>query len=260
MNDKCGLVITTYNTESWFSQLYNSIPFEELDECVVVNGGKPYKKSYTSHTAWIQHTNNVHSHQSRIDGIQVLLGRGCEHIFIVEDDMIIKDLDIFQRYMRASKETGIKYLCFCSNADGNGQPFNRTPKQKIEYNSDILSFYGEMNNEFTYHHSSIFKEMGMYDISFQHLWDVEYVYRLLTSERFGCGFRYFPDVHDSDKYIMNNPESINNSRINTDNTRDKELSKYFQQFHDRHGHHIQSIPIWSEERFKSKLKQLYKIK
>tara|TARA_R110002110_G_scaffold96358_7_gene248305 strand:- start:1385 stop:2167 length:783 start_codon:yes stop_codon:yes gene_type:complete len=257
MTGKYGLVVTTYNSEDWFKQLHESIPFTRLDECIIVNGGDKYTGVYNKHTAWINHLYNVHSHQSRIDGIQVLIGRGCEHIFIIEDDMIIKDIDIFQRYVSASKETGLKYLCFCSNANGNGEPFERTPKQKIEYNNNIINFYGEMNNEFTYHHASVFEEIGMYDTSFHHLWDVDHVYRVLTSERFGCGFRYFPDVHDSDRYIMNNPESINNSRINTDNNRDNELSKYFQRFHDKHDHHIPTIPIWSIEKFKSKLKQLY---
>ena len=255
--EKTGLIITTYNTESWFNQLYNSIPFDTIDECVVINGGEAYTGEYSKHTVWMQHNYNVHSHQSRIDGIQILLGRGCEHIFIIEDDMIIKNKDIFNRYKFASYNTGLKYLCFCSNANGNGSPNKRTPKRKIEYKLDTIHFYGEMNNEFTYHHSSIFKEVGLYDTSFTHLWDVEYVYRVLTNKKFGCGFRYFPDVHDSDKYIAVHPESINNSRINKNKKRDQELPLYFKKFHDLHGYHIPNIPIWSDQEFQSQLKQLY---
>lgn len=256
-NEKIGLVVTTYNTESWFKKLYETIPFHKLDECVIINGGNLYTDVYKKHTAWIQHNINVGAVQSRIDGIHYLLGRKCEHIFIIEDDMLLKNENVFQRYIEASKATGLKYLCFCSNAMGSGEPGMRTPARTVDYKKDKISFYREMNNEFTYHHASVFKDIGVYDTNFKHLWDVEFVYRVLISEKYGCGFRYFPDVFDSDEYVANLPESINNSRTNVNNKRNQELPPYFQMFQQKHGFHIPHIPIWPEQQFLQKLKELH---
>ena len=209
---------------------------------------------------WIQHTHNKGAAQSRIDGIKFLLQKGIEHVFIIEDDMLIKDGDIFNQYINASLETGLKYFCFCSTAQGTGVPGKRTPAETVEYKNTKISFYREMNNEFTYQHVSIFEKIGFYNTDFIHLWDVEFVYRILTNETFGCGFRYFPDIFNSDKYIANHPDSINNSRTNINNKRDKELPTYLRLFQITHGYPVSTVPILEKQQFISKLKQIYKNK
>ena len=35
---------------------------------------------------------------------------GCDHIFLVEDDMIIKDPNVFKAYVTAAQESGIWHL------------------------------------------------------------------------------------------------------------------------------------------------------
>lgn len=256
MQFNAGLVITTYNSENWFDELHQTIPFSKLKEIVVVNGGKKYKKNYIN-THWIQHEKNLGAAQSRIDGIQYLQNKKIEHIFIIEDDMLIKNKDIFEAYINASLETGLKYLCFCSNAHGNGEPGNRTPAEIVEYKNNKIAFYREMNNEFTYHHASVFNSLGYYNTAYKHLWDVEFVYRVLTSEQFGCGFRYFPDIVDSDNFIKNHPQSINNSRTNVNSSRDRELPIYFEKFENQHKHSINRVPILDKQSFVNKLRYLY---
>ena len=260
MNEKTGLVVVTYNSKKWFDGLYETIPFDRIDECIIVNGGDLYEGNYDKHTYWLQHYINFGACDSRIDGIKYLMNKKCEHIFIIEDDMIIKHPNIFNRYVQASKKTGLKYLCFCSDAMGSGTPGHRTPKVTIDYNNEQIAFYGEMNNEFTYHHVDVFKDLGVYDTKFKHLWDVEFVYRVLTNDKYGCGFRYFPDVPDADNYIANHPESIQNSRTNAGNKRNMELPPYFEMFQKKHGYHIPTIPLLNNEQFRSKLKTLYKNK
>ena len=43
---KVGVGITTYNAEHYFKDLYDSLPMDQIDELVVVNGGKEYKGKY----------------------------------------------------------------------------------------------------------------------------------------------------------------------------------------------------------------------
>lgn len=255
MSSRVGLVITTYNNEHLLRSVTQDLVLSSVDHCVIVNGGDEYSdiRNYKDFHI-IQHQSNVGPCQSRIDGINYLLEKNCEHIFIVEDDMQFKGKDIFKRYINAHNETGLNYFCFCSDAPGNGVPGNRTPHVKIQYRDEVLHFYREMNNEFTYHHASIFSDVGMYDKQFVHMWDVDFVYRILEHAAHGCGFRNFPDVHDSDDYIMNNPHSV--SRINHNNNRDSDLSRYINMFNHKHNCNISTTGT-TQQVLKQHLKRLY---
>ena len=57
--------------------------------------------------------------------MQKLLDKGCDYIFIIEDDMIILDDSVFNKYIQASKVSGIQHFNY-----GPGSPFNR--KQTIK--------------------------------------------------------------------------------------------------------------------------------
>ena len=50
----------------------------------------------------------------------------CDYIFIIEDDMLIKKPDVFNKYIEAYQATGIHHFNY-----GPGSPFNR--KQKIQF-------------------------------------------------------------------------------------------------------------------------------
>lgn len=255
MSSRVGLVITTYNNEKLLRSVTQDLVLSTVDQCVVVNGGDEYSdiKNYKDFHI-IQHQSNLGPCQSRIDGINYLLERDCEHIFIVEDDMQFKSKDIFRRYVNAHDETGLNYFCFCSDAIGNGVPGKRTPHTKIQYENEIIHFYREMNNEFTYHHASVFSDVGMYDKQFTHMWDVDFVYRILEHDKHGCGFRNFPDIHDSDDYIMNN--SLSHSRINKDNKRDIDLPKYISMFNSKHNCNISRTGT-DQHTLKTYLKRIY---
>jgi hypothetical protein len=170
--NKIGVGIVTYNSESYFTSLYNTLPLNKINELVVVNGGTPYTQSYNTH--WIQHYKNYYPSVCRNDCINFLRNRNCEHIFIIEDDMIIKDQDIFDTYINASKESGLKYFSFVSTSWESGTPNKRTPRLVVEYkNGTSISFYNNMCNEFTYHHTSCFDRVGTYDKNFRDPFDID---------------------------------------------------------------------------------------
>lgn len=256
MSSRTGLVITTYNNELLLESVTKNLLLDSVDVAVIVNGGNEYNniKNYKQFSI-IQHSSNLGPCQSRIDGIQYLLDNNCEHIFIVEDDMLFKNKDIFSRYVKAHYETGLNYFCFCSDAPGNGVPNRRTPHSKVQYVNETIHFYREMNNEFTYHHSSLFEDVGMYDKQFEHMWDVDFVYRILEHDVHGCGFRNFPDVHDSDLYIMNNPDSV--SRLNQNNQRNINLMKYISMFNKKHNCDVTRVGQFDTSVLRTRLKQIF---
>lgn len=212
-NEKIGVGITTYNSESYFKPLYDSLTGADIDELVVVNGGEKYKDTYACD--WIQHNKNRYPSICRNDCISFLLNKGCEHIFIIEDDMIIKNQNIFNEYIKASKITGLNYFSFVSMSANCGSPHNRNSKLTVNYKEGCsVSFYENMCNEFTYHHKSCFLKCGLYDPNMRDLFDADMVFRQSISNPNVAPFWWFADLTNSDDYIMNNP--IATSRLQAD--------------------------------------------
>jgi len=259
MKDKIGVGITTYNSESYYKALYESLPLDRIDCLVTVNGGDKYQNNYSG--KWIQHTQNKYPSVCRNECVEYLLEQGCEHIFIIEDDMIILNPSIFDEYIRVSKGTGLKYFCFVSTGAGSGDAHHRTPKTIIDYPNNLqVAFYQNMCNEFTYHHRSAFLDTGKYDENMRDGFDVDMVYRE-SKKDYSSLFWWFADIVNSDGFIMNNP--IATSRLQTnraDGSRADIIDKIWEYFYNKHQIRVNNIPQPSLRDLKFKLMQAYESK
>ncbi len=255
MKNKIGVGIVTYNSEGYFKTLYDSLPKDRIDCLVVANGGDEYKGKYNAN--WIQHNSNFYPAVCRNDCINFLLGRGYEHIFIIEDDMIITDGNIFDRYIETSKQSGIKYLCYVSTSDYTGTPFNRTPALIAEYkNNTSVSFYKNMCNEFTYHHKTCYDKVGLYDTNFRDPWDVDMAYRE-SQQDYAAPFWWFADITDADKYIKNNPDAVSRLQADRpDGSREERIREQWNLFTQKHGVSVTNIPRATKQQVIDKLNKI----
>ena len=255
ISGKIGVGITTYNSENYFQTLYKSLQNSKIDELVVVNGGKPYTESYDC--KWIQDSVNRYPSACRNDCVQYLLSKGCEHIFLIEDDMIVTNSDIFEEYIKHSKASGLLYLCFVSTSWNSGEPNKRTPDTIVQYTPKLsLSFYKNMCNEFTYHHYTCFKNHGLYDPNLRDLFDVDMVYRQSKTNSKVSPFWWFADITNSDNFIKNNP--VATSRLQTerpDGSREQVIGKMYEYFRTKHNLNVGEIPVTSKEDLIKFLKQ-----
>jgi glycosyltransferase involved in cell wall biosynthesis len=246
--NKIGIGIVTYNSENYFKDLWNSIQSScvRFDELVVVNGGNKYEGNYEC--GWIQHNINYYPAVCRNDAINFLMNRGCEHIFLIEDDMIIKSPEIFNKYIQASTASGLKYFSFCSTSWNSGEPGKRTPRLTIEYKPDVsVSFYKNMCNEFTYHHYTAFKNTGLYDTQFRDPFDIDMAYRE-SQQGHAAPFWWFADVTGSDNLIENNPVAV--SRLQgerPDGSRAQRIEEQWKLFVNKHGKMVNQIPDLTRE-------------
>ena len=254
---KIGVGITTYNSEDYFKSLYETLPLEKINELVVVNGGDKYKNEYKSN--WIQHYKNCYPSVCRNDCINFLLQRSCEHIFIIEDDMLLKSSDIFDKYIQASKESGLKYFSFVSTSWESGEPGKRTPRLTVEYKNNVsISFYKNMCNEFTYHHKSCYEKVGLYDTNYRDPWDIDMTYRE-SRQDYAAPFWWFADITNSDNLIRNNPNAV--SRLQgerVDGSREQRIQKEWEYFIKKHGIMVNQIPDVHKDWVITKLKQIKK--
>jgi len=241
-NEKIGVGITTYNSENYFKTLFDSLKDANIiDEIVVVNGGDKYKNSYNCD--WIQHNKNRYPSVCRNDCITFLMNKDCEHIFLIEDDMIIKNVDIFKKYIETSKISGLNYFSYVSMSDQAGHPGARTPTLQVNYSETLgVSFYQNMCNEFTYHHKSCFIKCGLYDGKMRDLFDADMAFRQSILNPNVAPFWYFADITNSDEYIENNP--VATSRLQADRpdgSRADVIQDTINYFTNKHGVKINSI-------------------
>lgn len=253
--EKIGVGIVTYNSENYYKDLFNSIDQTKIDHLVTVNGGDEYSKKYSDY--WIQHTANKYPAVCRNDAITALLKEDCEHIFIIEDDMIINDSGVFEKYIETSKASGLKYFSFVSTSWESGEPFNRTPRLVVEYSKDIsVSLYRNMCNEFTYHHRSCYDKVGFYDSQFRDPFDIDMAYRE-SRQDYAAPFWWFADVTNSDFYIKNNPVAV--SRLQgerPDGNREQRIQEQWKKFASKHNCYVSQIPDSSREQVLKKLKKI----
>lgn len=252
--EKIGVGIVTYNSENYFNDLYNSLPLDRIDCLVVANGGEEYKGNYKAN--WIQHHSNFYPAVCRNDCISFLLNRNYEHIFIIEDDMILTNPNIFDAYLKASKFSGLKYFSFVSVSEYTGTPFNRTPKLTVEYEDDTrVSFFQNMCNEFTYHHKSCFEKVGLYDSQFRDPFDVDMTYRE-SQQNYAAPFWWFADIANSDEYIINNPNAVSRlqSEDRPDGSRAQRIGEQWALFYKKHGVSVVDIPRATKQQVLDKLK------
>jgi len=253
--EKIGVGIVTYNSENYYKDLFNSIDQTKIDHLVTVNGGDEYSKQYGNH--WIQHKVNKYPAVCRNDAITALLKENCDHIFIIEDDMVIQDSHIFQKYSETSKTSGLKYFAFVSTSWESGTPEKRTPRLVVEYSKNTsVSFYKNMCNEFTYHHKSCYDKVGFYDSQFRDPFDIDMAYRE-SQQNYASPFWWFADITNSDFYIKNNPVAVSRLQAERpDGNREQRIQEQWKLFIAKHGLMVNQIPDTDKSLVIEKLKLL----
>jgi hypothetical protein len=97
-----GVGMVTYNAEDRIKQSAKTIP-TWIENFVIVNDGTPYSPdSYPEHAHIIQHDTNKCVGAAKNTALDYLLEKGCEHIFLIEDDILIKDENVFKEYIKHS--------------------------------------------------------------------------------------------------------------------------------------------------------------
>jgi glycosyltransferase involved in cell wall biosynthesis len=258
---KIGIGITTYNSESYYKELYDSLlpSINYISEIVTINGGDKYKGEYAFD--WVQHSRNRYPSVCRNDAVSFLLNKGVDYIFLIEDDMIIKNPDVFKLYINAHERTGLDYFCYASTSSGSGMPFNRTPAATVEYPcSTKINFYPNMCNEFTFHSARNFMTPeGMYDSNMRDAFDVDMVYRSSKNPQLNVApFWWFADIEGSDDLVGNNPNAV--SRLQANGARDAAIRDQWKYFVVKYGTNVQNIPRCSQGELRNKLATIYKNK
>ena len=259
MFQKIGLGVVTYNRPDYFKKIFSTIPQDKVDHLIVVNDGTPYKQDINA--PLIQHATNKGVGISKNDALRYLLDKECDYIFLMEDDIIIKDPDVFQAYINASKETGIQHFNYSQHGLMNKLPNTDTPnpRTKIEYkNNIIIDLYLHCVGAFSFYTRKCLDKIGLMDETFYNATEhLEHTYNIIK-DGMHPPFWWFADIHNSNKYLTDIPWSPQTSTISSKPNHANMVQKGLDYFKNKHKISLFDIPQNSLDFVKTQLKQIYK--
>ena len=109
---RIGVGIITCNRQDYLTNLLSSIKdCKDVNEIVIVNDGKHLENiSFDRPYSYLLNETNLGVAKSKNKAMQHLLDKGCDYLFIIEDDMVILDEAIFSKYIEAHKASGIHHF------------------------------------------------------------------------------------------------------------------------------------------------------
>ena len=246
---KIGLGIITCDRPGGLRQAMAGLPWDKLDRVVVINDGAPLTPEIPSiaghsQAEILQNETNQGVGKSKNRAFRHLLEAGMEHLFLMEDDIFVKDPSVFDRYIEAARHTGIQHLNFSLHG-----PKNRDAKGKadsvstIDYGSSRIALYRHCVGAFSYYSRKCLQEVGLMDEEFYNSGEhVEHTYRILQAG-FHPPFWFFADLEGSADLLGEEPWSPTQSLITSRSDPQKLIQRSDALFSAKHGRPVGRIPV-----------------
>ena len=275
--DSIGVGMVTYKAEDRIKQSGKTIP-GWVKHFVIVNDGTPYdESSYPEHAHIIQHEENKSVGQAKTTAINYLMEQGCDHIFIIEDDILIQNEDVFDRYIKTSLNTGVKHLNYAlqgpankkgakgfENLEERAQQANLTepnPRQIVKYPDGYeIAMYPNSVGAFSYYQREVLEKIGGFDNVYKNAWEhVDH-----TMEAYKQGFTtpywWFADINESWKYIKDIEGCIENSTIGHTPEWQENYRRGYLHFKKKHGFGPTEVPDSKPEQIQNVMNFLFQNK
>lgn len=199
-NEKIGLGIITCNRINFFKKCISNLP--EVDELVVVNDGKPYPKEvYPNFARVIQHKKNLGIAKTKNDALKYLYFNGCTHIFLAEDDVEFLSKSILEKYIIASKVSGIKHFNYGYIRENLSEDNKYLIKKIIDFQGVKIAFFQNLSGSFAYFNREIFDSVGFMNESYKNaLEHVDHTFKIIKAG-YHPPLRWFADLLDSNELL-----------------------------------------------------------
>lgn len=245
MKNKIGIGVITCDRQDFFEKCINSIP--DVDTIVVINDGSAYPSSaYPSKVKEvIQHNKNKCVGISKNEAMRYLVQDDCDHIFLCEDDIIIKNPNICEKYIHTSEASGIWHLNFGGHGNHNKNPQTGLlqVRNTIDYDGTKVDFYYNLLGAWSYYLKSVIKHVGYMDERYVNAMEhVDHTYKVIQAG-LHSPFWWFADAHESYNDIEDIVADHGGSKIRKNQ---EEWMKNFREacawFNHKHGYFPTTVP------------------
>jgi GT2 family glycosyltransferase len=273
--EKIGVGIVTCNRPEYLNGLLSSLvkSNSDIDEMVVVNDGTPVEHFDLFKGKWLNNKTNLGVAKSKNKVLDYLTNKQCKYIFVLEDDIVIKDSTVFTQYVEACKVSGIQHFNY-----GPGSPFNRVqtiqnpdlhnrhlldekskpnPKLIVDYNTCKIALYEHTVAMFSFFTANVIKNVGYYPEEYDRCWEhVDHTYQIIKAG-YHPPFWWFADLANSHELIEEAPGAIENSSIAKDKTEWMERVMQGREIYKtKHGHYPNQPPLVTQQQVIDILKSI----
>ena len=221
MNNKIGVGIVTCDRPAYLTDLLNSLNTvaSNINSVIIVDDGdKPSVDKNITNWSVYKTTGKIGVGRSKNIALDYLLKEGNDYIFLLEDDIIIKDNNVFQKYIEASKLSGIQHFNFAFHGNDNYLPNGASAERlRVEYSKDVaVCFYPNVYGAFSFYTKECLEAVGLMDEEYYNA--MEHVDHTFFISQVGMTspFRWFADIADSNKYIEELDKNHSGSEIRRD--------------------------------------------
>lgn len=191
-----GLGVTTWKRPGLFRECRASILRHlagVVDYVVVVqDGGECYIRDCPSYWRTVDHGDNWGWARSKNQCLDRLVTLGCNHLFMIEDDVLVTDRRAVTGYIDAAEQTGLGYL--------SGHPWGEASTPLVEVDGPV-TWWAYVGSWWTYMSRTAYQTAGGYDTVLGNVnGDIELVQRW-GQHGMGCRWGRIPDATGSENWV-----------------------------------------------------------
>lgn len=243
-----GIGFITCNRPEYLKQSYGSFfPYFNTtsDKIVIVNDGTDPVDIKSCKI--INNSKNLGVGRSKNKALKYLLDQGCEHIFLIEDDIIATGKSHpFQTYIEHALHTGLQHLMFGYHGPANkggvskGSP---QPRLVVEYdNTHKIALNLHCVGAFCYYSRRCLEEVGLMDTEYNNAFEhVDHSYMIAKAGMIP-NYWWWPDVANSYEFLDEIECSEASSSIRPRSDWQQNIQKGAEHFYRKHRYR----PAWSD--------------
>jgi len=201
---KLGLGLITCSRELFCKQVLQTIPLDRLDCFVVVNDGTPYAPdTYPDGCVVIQHETTRGVGTAKNSALRYMMQADCDFLFLLEDDIQIKDPEVFYRYIELYQKSGVEHFNFGYHGPVNKHPQTKAPAPKlvIEYDASAMALNSHCVGAFSFYTRNCIESCGYMNERYVNCWEhICHTYKLIK-QGLHPPFWWFADLHNSCEYL-----------------------------------------------------------
>jgi glycosyltransferase involved in cell wall biosynthesis len=233
MSTKIGVGIITCDRPDYLKKLIKSLEGISVSDFYIINDGEKQIDG-----GGLKTHNNTPPKQgvgkTKNQALRYL--KDCDYIFLLEDDIIIKDKSVFEKYIEASKLSGIQHFNFAFHGVDNYLPDGSPAvRLRLDYSPTVsVCLYPNLYGAFSMYTGLCLEKVGLMDEFYYNAMEhVDHTAAIIKTEMHPP-FRWFADITDSNKYI----EEIDRAHSGSEIRRDQ---KWIENFHKAADHFVQKF-------------------
>jgi len=244
-----GIGLITYNREEKFNRVLSSIKLDQIGHIVAVkDGGKSFYNElpYTDQKVeFHQLKENIGVGRCKNFILENLLQKGCEHIFLLEDDCLVKDNNVWDYCVSFAEESGLLHF--------NWNDYRHGRFATAEFDKHKAALCHNTEASFSYFHKTFLEDIR-FDENYMNAW--EHIDIELQGEKKGFlpPFRWFVSPSDLNLYLED-IDSNDSSITNRENYHERVINGHHY-FEKKWGKKVNEILPVDNKTFYDKMKEI----